>query len=192
MTVSIRRVRPEELDTVGDLVLRAYDEIGAMSEGYRAELRATARRIDDDTTVLVAVGGAGRLLGTVTSVTGRSAHFEHAGHGDGGFRALAVAPSCQGAGVGRRLVEHVVDTGRAVGWRRIAITTMEWMDAAAHLYARLGFERRPDLDVRYPTGTGLAYTLDLTPDARDHFPAPGPSPDPPPWYEDLPAERPSC
>lgn len=192
MTASVRRVRPDELDAVGALVLRAYDEVGPMSEGYRAELRATARRIDDDTAVLVAVGRDGGLLGTVTSVTGRSAHFEHTGHGDGGFRALAVDPSRQGAGVGRLLVEHVVDAGREVGWRRIAITTMEWMSAAATLYARLGFDRRRDLDVRYPTGTGHGYTLDLTPDAPDHFPRPGPSADRPPWYEDLPADRPRC
>jgi ribosomal protein S18 acetylase RimI-like enzyme len=187
VSTTIRPVRPEEHEAVGTLVLVAYDEVGAMSAGYRRQLADTAGRIGDGATVLVAVDAT--LLGTVTLVTSGSPHFEHEGHGDGGIRMLAVAPAAQGRGVGTSLVEHVVEHGRQHGWRRIALTTMEWMHGARRLYERLGFDRRPDLDVRYPAGTGHAYTLDLIPDAAAWFPPPGPVPDEPPWYEDV--ERPT-
>ena len=103
-----------------------------------------------------------------------------------------MTPGRQGNGIGRALVEHVIADGTVGGWRRLAITTMEWMDGAQRLYERLGFDRRPDLDVRYPTGIGVGYTLDLAPDAADAFPPPCPVPDEPPWYEDLDERRPRC
>jgi hypothetical protein len=57
------------------------------------------------------------------------------------------------------------------------------MVRAHHLYERLGFEPRPDLAVRFPNGDGVAFTLDLTEEASERFPPPGPVPDELPWYE---------
>lgn len=197
--IMVRPVRPSEHELVGALVLAAYDRAGRIAAGYRVELADTAARNDDESEVLVAVdragagATAGAVLGTVTIVTACSTHFEHAGHGDGGFRALAVAPEAQGQGVGRRLVRAVVAEGRRRGWRRLAISTMDWMVDAQRLYARLGFDRRPDLDVRYPTGIGHAYTRDLADDGATHFPPPGPAPAVVPWFEDArPDAGPGC
>lgn len=187
--VTVRPVRPAEHRATGELVVAAYDAIGWISDGYRRELLDTAARVDAHSSVLVAVptvaAAATGPLGTVTIVDAASTHFEHAGHGDGGFRALAVAPVAQARGIAGRLLDDVVASARTAGWRRITISTMAWMHGAQRLYARRGFVRRPDLDVRYPSGVGLAYSLDLVPDAAAAFPAPGPVPGQPPWHADV-------
>ena len=175
---TLRPVHPAEHEAVGAVVLAAYDAVGRMSDEYRRQLRDTAARIDGESTVLVAVDDD-RVVGTITAA-------------DGGVRALAVDPRAQGRGIGRALVERVIADARAAGWRRVALTTMAFMHGAQRLYEDLGFERRPDLDVRYPAGVGRVYALDLVPDAASAFPAPGPVPDDPPWYEDVRADAPGC
>ena len=66
------------------------------------------------------------------------------------------------------------------------ITSMSWMDRAHELYiGRYGFVRRPDLDVRFPSGTGVILARDLTAEAEERFPPPGPVPGTPPWFEDV-------
>lgn len=175
---TVRPARPGDHDAIGRLTLDAYDAVGQVTAEYRATLDDVAGRLADGATVLVAVDGDD-VLGSVTLVDGCSRHFEHAGHGDGGFRMLAVAPSAQGRGVGRALLDASLRHGRHEGWRRMTISTMTWMDTAHALYESVGFTRRPDLDVRYGSGVALAYELDLTDDAAAHFPAPGPVPDEP-------------
>lgn len=186
MSLEIRAVRPAEHDAVGRLVLDAYDALGSVTPAYRERIAATAERIGAGSEVLVALRD-GELVGTVTVAAAGSDQFEHPGHGDGGFRMLGVSPAAQGSGVGRALLEHVLDLARARGWRRLAITSMEWMPTAHGMYRRAGFDRRADLDVRFGSGVGCCFTFDLTPDAAAHFPAPGPVPDEPPAF--VPTER---
>jgi len=183
VSVVIRPVRPDEHDRVGALTLAAYDAIGTVGAAYREHLTDIASRIDDESGVLVAVDGI-EVLGTVTVVSASSDHFEHGRHGDGGFRMLAVAPEAQGRGIGGRLLGAALDHARGAGWRRIAITSMSWMDAAHAMYDAAGFARRPDLDVRFVANgaVGCALELDLVPDAQDAFPAPGPVPDVVPMF----------
>ncbi|MDP9405457.1 MAG: GNAT family N-acetyltransferase, partial [Actinomycetota bacterium] len=101
------------------------------------------------------------------------------------FRALAVAGWAQGRGVGGRLVDACVAQARARGCRRMLIASLPWMTVAHGLYERRGFVRRPDLDVMFPEGHGMVFTLDLTADAADHFPPPGVVPQPLPWWRDV-------
>lgn len=181
----------DHLADVGRLVVAAYDAVGRVSDDYRARLADVGSWLDDETTVLVAVEG-GRVLGAVTVVGACSEHFEHRGHGDGGFRMLAVAPAAQGRGVGRALLDAVVAHARDHDWRRLTITTMAWMHTAQRMYESTGFTRRPDRDVRFASGVGLCYVLDLTEDAAEHFPAPGPVPDEPPLFVPRDDEPPGC
>lgn len=114
--------------------------------------------------------------------------------GDAGFRFLSVATDARGRGVGAALVQACVDRARAAGCARLGIFSMAFMTDAHRLYERLGFQRRPDLDVHFPGGVGLALTMDLVDDAARAFAAPGPVPDPLPWYEDVfepPADSPT-
>jgi GNAT superfamily N-acetyltransferase len=181
--VDVRPAQPTEYEAVGRLTVEAYDAVGQMTPEYREQLRDTAGRIAEGAEVLVAVDGD-RVVGAVTYVD-RGPHLEGATAGDVAFRMLAVDPAAQGRGVGEALVAACLDRARARGRRRVAIYSMDFMRTAHRLYGRFGFVRRPDRDVMFPSGLGLAFSLDLAPDAAAHFPPPGPVPDTPPWFEDL-------
>ncbi len=184
MTITVRPVRPEEHHTVGRITIEAYDAVGTIVGPYRDDLVDTGRRVADGADVWVAVRGQ-QVLGSVTYVDADNPHFENHGGGDCSFRMLAVDVAEQGNGVGRTLVQRCVATARDRGRRRIAIYSMEWMPTAHALYASMGFTRRPDRDVAFPAGVGVAFQLDLTDDAAAHFPPPGPTPGSPPWYLDA-------
>lgn len=189
--IEVRPVHEDEHAAVGSLTVAAYDDVGWVSDDYRAALRDVAGRQDDESVVLAAVEDD-QVLGSVTVVSACSAHFEHGRHGDGGFRMLAVAPTAQGRGVGTALLDATLARARAAGWRRLTITTMAWMDRAQAMYEAAGFVRRPDRDVRFASGVGLCYQLDLVNDAGDHFPAPGPVPDEPPVFVPREDRPPGC
>jgi ribosomal protein S18 acetylase RimI-like enzyme len=67
--------------------------------------------------------------------------------------ALGVLPSARRSGVGRRLLEHVLDSTRATGGRRVLLEVARGNTAALSLYESAGFSVfnvRP----RYYRGTG--------------------------------------
>ena len=178
-------MRHAESDRVGRLTLAAYDGYGSMQGEYRAYLGDPLRRVDGCSALLVAEL-QGDIVGTVTLVQPGDEQWEgRAADGDHGFRVLAVDPGAEGRGVGRRLVEVSLEHARGQGARRVFIMSMRWMVRAHRLYEGLGFVRRADLDVRFPSGDGVAFTCDLSPDADQHFAPPGPVPPEPPWYEDA-------
>jgi GNAT superfamily N-acetyltransferase len=186
IAVRVRPMRPQDAAEVGRLTLASYDTYGFIGGAYREELGDPLQRLGGAAAVLVAELD-GRVVGTVTYVLPGDAQWEGRSEpeGDCGFRVLAVDPSAEGNGVGRHLVEHCLERARADGRHRLVITTMEWMTRAHVLYDRLGFVRRPDLDVRFPSGVGFTYTRDVTAEAASRFPAPDPVPAEPPWYEDV-------
>jgi DNA-binding MarR family transcriptional regulator/GNAT superfamily N-acetyltransferase len=57
------------------------------------------------------------------------------------LRFLLVEPSARGLGVGRRLVQRVIDHARRSGDRRIVLETASDLAAARSLYAAHGFQR---------------------------------------------------
>jgi GNAT superfamily N-acetyltransferase len=183
---TVRSMRAEEAEAVGWLTLAAYDAYGTISGDYRAYLADPLERIDGATALLVAELD-GQAVGTVTYVLPGDEAWEGRPRpeGDCGFRVLAVDPAAEGRGVGGALVDTCIGMARAEGRHRMIITSMAWMTRAHLLYARRGFERRPDLDVAFPGGRGVVFHLDLTSHAQQRFGQPGPAVDPPPWYEDA-------
>lgn len=186
--LEVREAAAEEIDAVGELTLRCYDALDVpFSAEYREELRDAHRRAATDAHIMVGLLD-GVVAGSLALSLGDTEMFEHRFgiDGDCGFRMLAVAPEFEGRGLGRALVLDGIERSRGAGLRRMVITSMDFMRRAHRLYEHLGFVRRPDLDVRYPSGVGRGFTLDLVPDADDHFPAPDPVPSQPPWYLDRP------
>ncbi|WP_238398386.1 GNAT family N-acetyltransferase [Edaphobacter sp. 12200R-103] len=56
---------------------------------------------------------------------------------------MAVAESCQGRGIGRRLLAYTVEQGRALGADSLYLETNSKLTNAVHLYESLGFEHLP-------------------------------------------------
>lgn len=184
--VQVRPVRPEEHPRVGRIVVEAYDAVGRFNDEYRDFLADPDNWVPGSTATYVAEV-RGEVVGAVAFVLPGDEEFEdlRPPAGDCGFRFLAVTPEAQGSGAGAALVDRVITEAGERGCHRMIIHSMAFMTEAHGLYQRRGFVRRPDLDVRFPSGVGYAFSLDLTDDAGDRFAAPGPVPDEPPWYEEI-------
>ena len=57
----------------------------------------------------------------------------------GEVKRLYVQPDARRGGWGHRLAEKILGEARAIGYGELKLDTLEWMDAARRLYARLGF-----------------------------------------------------
>ena len=144
--MEIRAAHPNEHAALGEICLRAYRNLGSVSDGYAAKLRDVAGRAETDH-VLTAVNRDG-LLGCVTVILGDSPWREISGPDEGEFRMLAVDPAAQGRGVGEALVQASVDVICAADRRRVVVSSANDMTAAHRLYERLGFARAPARDWR--------------------------------------------
>jgi ribosomal protein S18 acetylase RimI-like enzyme len=161
--VEIRPPRPEEYAAAGEVTVQAYDVDGHLAGdvGYDAELRDVARRAER-AEVLVAVDAAGEVLGTVTVVRPGSEYAEISRPGELEFRMLAVAPSARGRGIGEALTRAVLDRARALGLRKVVLSSLDTMYSAHRLYERLGFVRLAERDWRpFPHISLIAYQVDV-------------------------------
>ncbi|RSM40915.1 GNAT family N-acetyltransferase [Amycolatopsis balhimycina DSM 5908] len=161
--VEIRPPRPEEYAAAGEVTVQAYDADGHLVAGigYDVELRDVARRVQQ-AEVLVAVDETGEVLGTVTVVRPESDYAEVSRPGELEFRMLAVAPSARGRGIGEALTRAVLDRARALGARRVVLSSQEGMRSAHRLYERLGFTRLAERDWQVlPHITLIAYQIDV-------------------------------
>ncbi|MFJ3901025.1 GNAT family N-acetyltransferase [Streptomyces sp. NPDC090025] len=179
MDFTIRAVRPEEYDTLGELTVRAYVDDGhlAADDGYLVHLRDVAARAEV-AEVLVAVeegavseedengAGAGTVLGGVTFVAAPGLLGERARAGEAEIRMLAVGHAARGRGAGEALVRACVERARAVpGCSAIVLSTQPGMRGAHRIYERLGFRRTPERDwspvPERPSFVLMCYALEL-------------------------------
>ena len=65
------------------------------------------------------------------------------GPGEFEVAKMAVTESCQGAGIGRRLLAATIEGARALGARRLYLETNSKLATAIHLYESLGFRHVP-------------------------------------------------
>ncbi len=138
--VIIRRVRPEEYDAVGELVVDAYRTLGDVGdEFYEQQLRDVAGRVASSEVLVAEM--AGRLVGSVTFVDGQAALREVDDPDAGTIRIR----SC-------RQVRAATGTARHANVN----------DKRAAADERLGFRRDPEHDWSpAPRILLLSYVLDL-------------------------------
>jgi ribosomal protein S18 acetylase RimI-like enzyme len=149
MDILIRRVKPTEYDTLGEITAQAYLKDGLLdfgeSDWYLGELKDVARRAAA-ADVLVAVQGE-QLLGGVTFVPAGGPMADIARPSEAEIRMLAVAHEARGRGAGEALVRACVDRARATdGCVRVVLSTQRTMRAAHRIYERLGFVRAQERD----------------------------------------------
>lgn len=164
MSLVIRRAEPADLDTIGEITVRAYVEGGFTrpDADYVATL-ADARSRADGAELWVAVSSDGAVLGSVCCAPPGSAFNEIPAPAEAEMRMLAVSPEAQGGGVGEALARHCIQRARALGLSALALSSLPSMHAAHRIYERLGFVRKPDRDWSPVPGIELiAYRLDLT------------------------------
>jgi ribosomal protein S18 acetylase RimI-like enzyme len=161
-TVEVRDAQPGEFGRIGELRVAAYQSDGFLSaaSGYADTLRVLGM---DGTGEILAAVDNGHILGTVTLVT-----WPHGGEvlrhpGEGEVRALAVAASARGRGIGRALLAAVLRRATIREVRQLLLLTQPDMHAAQHLYGEAGFRRLPHRDYEYTPGHHLlAFGVPLT------------------------------
>lgn len=147
----IRPILPAEHDALGEVSIRSYLQggllLGGLADPYTPDLRDVALRAAAAHVLVAADGESGAILGGVTLAFHGSAMAQLAGPGEAEIRMLAVDPTAQGRGVGSALAAACVERARAAdGTKRVVLCSQQAMTTAHRVYARLGFERAPDLD----------------------------------------------
>ncbi|MGW1676652.1 GNAT family N-acetyltransferase [Saccharopolyspora sp. NPDC002376] len=159
---TIRVARPADYEAIGEIAVRAYTEAGSLPKDvdYASVLRDAADRAER-AELLIALDGD-QPLGTVTVVQPGTAYAEISQSGELEFRMLAVVPEAMGNGVGRALVQAVIDRAREHDSKRVVLCVKDTSKPARRLYESFGFERCPDRDwTPAPTVNLLAYALNL-------------------------------
>ncbi|MFM8867029.1 MAG: GNAT family N-acetyltransferase [Ilumatobacteraceae bacterium] len=161
--MEVRPLRPsDDLEYAGRLVVRAYLAIPRYpSDPEYHEMIADVRGRMHETTVIGAFD-EGLLVGCLTFVVGHEGpHAEHGDEDATSFRYFGVEPGEMARGVGRAMVQWVIDESRRLGKKRISIHTIPVMHSAMRMYESLGFVRRPDRDQVWEPVVGWAYVKTL-------------------------------
>ncbi len=141
----IREATSQEWQAIGDLCVEAYATGYGLSpdteDGYVDVLRDVATRARGSEVLACLEGG--RLVGSVTIIPAGGAFSEIAEEGEIEFRFMAVAPGAWRSGVGRALVQAVLD--RAAG-APVVCSVIEGNEPAEALYLDCGFVRDPGRD----------------------------------------------
>ncbi len=162
----IRDARRDEFPEIGDLRVAAYVADGFMSpdSGYAPRLRGLGA--DGVGSVLVALadggqsgqqrdGADGRIIGTVMLRGWPDGGEIVTGPDEAEIRALAVSPAARRAGVGRALVDAVIERAAREGVRHLVLSSQREMKPAHRLYEDVGFIRLPDRDWEPEPGVKL-------------------------------------
>jgi ribosomal protein S18 acetylase RimI-like enzyme len=101
--------------------------------------------------LLVVEDPAGQVVGT--------AAVRRLGSGLGELKRMWIRPSCQGLGLGRRLMERCLDEARRLGFQRVRLDTQRRMAAARGLYKSYGFREVPDYNSNPRAEVWMEVTL---------------------------------
>lgn len=77
------------------------------------------------------------------------------------MKRMWADPACRGRGIGRRLAEAIVRTGRERGYRLMRLDTLSRLTSAVSLYENMGFRRIPAY-YNNPTEGVIYLELDLS------------------------------
>jgi ribosomal protein S18 acetylase RimI-like enzyme len=163
----IRDAHADERAAIQELTLSAYAEFATIMEptAWAALRQAVLAGLAAEGAVeRIIAEQDGALLGSVLlySPTANAYGNAVARAGWPELRLLAVAPAARGQGVGTALVQECMRRAQRAGARALGLHTSESLQAAIHMYERMGFVRAPEGDFR-PSGAELvmAYRLML-------------------------------
>lgn len=133
----LRPIRPQDSAPLKDVIIPAMAEFGHVGPGYSSE----DAELDDLYSAYSVPGAAYFVLEKAGQVVGGGGIGPLAqGEADTcELRKMYFAPSVRGQGWGRRLIDRCLETARALGYRRCYLETSDRMEAANHLYHKMGF-----------------------------------------------------
>ena len=164
MTFTIRPPEPAEHGPLGDLVVAAYDAIGANEDDddYVPVLRDVERRAREAVVLAAVDDETGALLGCVTYVPDPANTL-----GRAAARGRGIDPDARrcarGPGQGRR---HRARGGvprprPGRGASGVFLHSLPIMTSAQRIYERFGFRHVPERDWIFPDFLLLGFELDL-------------------------------
>ena len=142
-TISIRPIRADEGEALRSIRLQALVD---SPSSFGSTLAETEARPMDYWDYRAAIGEAGEEsvifvaddAGTWVGLAG--GWYEELDDGPAAeLISMWVNPAYRARGIGRRLVERVIDWARERGARRISLRVTQGNDSAASLYVRCGF-----------------------------------------------------
>lgn len=154
--------RGDDLRSAGEIVRRAYFDLDGYPHhpDYDEIIADVSSRVDD--ALVLGAFLDDQLVGCLTYVGSvDNAHAKHDDPSAASFRYFGIDPEAQGSGVGEAMVRWVIERARHDDKQRVIIHTLTMMDAAMHLYERLGFVRLPEQDFCWDDVKSLAYVLTL-------------------------------
>lgn len=156
---TIRAAEPADFDAIAELTARVYIDEGFSPESAESVLRNVAARAAA-TTLLVAIDEPSGAVAGAVSLVPPGSPFRQIGRDDElEVRLLAVDPALRGHGTGEALVRACLEAAAREA-KAVVLSTQPTMEAAQRLYARLGFERRPERDWQRASGRPmLVYRL---------------------------------
>jgi ribosomal protein S18 acetylase RimI-like enzyme len=159
--VRIREGRPAEQDQVETLVKTAYGEFQPLfpEQVWQAWMDNIWETVHSPAGVIILAESGGRIQGVVKFYPDASqASLGKWPQEAASMRVLAVHPESRGKGYGTLLARECVQRAKALKIATIYLYTGTFMEAARHIYEKLGFQRAPEFD-RDPGP--IAYRLDL-------------------------------
>lgn len=146
--LTIRPIRPQDYDDVRRITLAAYLGAGYFTDEahpYVAVLSDIEHRAEHAEVWVAERDGV--MVGSVALTFAGQRYTDIAVDGELEFRMLAVDPGVQRAGVGRAMVERIIEHARTLpGIEAVSLTSGSEMIQAHRLYGSMGFVRVPERD----------------------------------------------
>lgn len=136
-TVTLRGLRPGDLGMVTARQAIVYADEYGWDQSYEALVSRILAGFTDhfdasrDAAWIAELDG--RMVGSIFLMASEKPEV-------GKLRLLYVEPDARGAGVGTKLVGACIGRAREVGYRRLELWTNSILDAARHIYQRVGFQ----------------------------------------------------
>ena len=144
-SLTVEPAEPDDFPAIARLTIDVYVGGELAGDAYAAQL-ADVRGRASRSALLVVRDPDGRIVGSVALVLTGDFGEVTTSDQEAAFRMLVVDPDARGRGIGELLVTTCLDRARAVGKRRMVLSTDPRMTAAHRLYERMGFRRRPERD----------------------------------------------
>lgn len=161
--LTIRPVQPEDFDDVRRITRGAYLEAGYFADDshpYMAVLSDIEHRAQHAEVWVAERDGA--VVGSVALTFAGQRYTDIAVEGELEFRMLAVDPAVQRGGVGRAMVERIIEHARTLpGIEAVSLTSGSDMVRAHRLYESMGFVRVPERDWEVPNEDILLWVFRL-------------------------------